>query len=169
MFPRGGQEHLPAPCLDRFINGVCLGGLARVLGSSQSAYLWSLLSSSPTPREYRVFPVLLHPRGLYNSTPLSLGWKCVCLLLRKFTLCLALRTGLGRLNGRGRKGKLRDVRVKRVQSIRKPGFAWAHLHCVLVQRFNFSLSRPRNNNSLCGSGLCWRNGSSHKPLNYRCQ
>lgn len=38
-FPRVDQQRLPVPCLDRFINGVYLGDLARVLGSSWSAYL----------------------------------------------------------------------------------------------------------------------------------
>lgn len=70
--PRVGQQRLPAPCLSRFINGVCLGGLARVLGSSQSAYLWSLLSSSPTPREYRVF---LFPHSSTQNRTVMAEWQ----------------------------------------------------------------------------------------------
>lgn len=38
---------------------------------------------------------------------------------------------------REEKGSFRDVRVRRTQNIRKPGSAWAHLLCILVQRFSF--------------------------------
>lgn len=44
----------------------------------------------------------------------------------------------------GEKGSFRDIRVRRAHSSRKPGFAWPHLPCVLVQQFNFSLSLPRH-------------------------
>ena len=33
--------------------------------------------------------------------------------------------------GKGEKGSFRNVRVRRAQNIRKPGFAWAPLPCAL--------------------------------------